>query len=53
MGMFAYWLNYRTFSDLHCLVAIATGTAGFTLEKMSDEKIERDVQAIITELKKY
>jgi len=42
-GMFAYWLSYRTFSNLNCLVGIATGNAGLTMESWDNEKIKREV----------
>ncbi|MFT7401724.1 MAG: monoamine oxidase [Hydrogenophaga sp.] len=42
-GMFAYWMNYRTFSDFNCLVGIATGHAGLTLESWDDGKIKSQV----------
>jgi monoamine oxidase len=35
-GMLAYWVNYRTFSNINCLVGICIGNAGATIDKMSD-----------------
>lgn len=42
-GMFAYWMNYRTFSNAHCLVGMATGHAGLTLESWDDDTIKSEV----------
>ncbi len=38
-GLFAYWLSYRTFSQINCLVGIAIGNGGAMLDGMSDEQI--------------
>ena len=35
-GLFAYWLNYRTFSPLNCLVGIAIGNGGALIDAMTD-----------------
>jgi monoamine oxidase len=35
-GLLAYWVNYRTFSNINCLVGICTGNAGALVDKMSD-----------------
>lgn len=42
-GMFAYWMNYRTFSNANCLVGMATGHAGLTLESWDDDTIMSEV----------
>jgi monoamine oxidase len=42
-GMFAYWMNYRTFSNFNCLVGIATGNAGLTMESWDNDKIKSEV----------
>jgi monoamine oxidase len=38
-GLFAYWLSYRTFSNINCLVAIASGLAGKSIETMSQTEL--------------
>ena len=38
-GLFAYWLNYRTFSQLNCLVGIAIGNGGALIDSMSDAQV--------------
>jgi len=42
-GMFSYWINYRTFSDINCLIGIATGNAGLTMESWDNEKIKSEI----------
>ncbi len=41
-GLMAYWLNYRTFSDINCLVGICMGNAGFTVEALSDAQVKAE-----------
>jgi monoamine oxidase len=38
-GLFANWLNYRTFSNINCLVAVASGTAGRTIETLTPAEL--------------
>ena len=38
-GLFAYWLSYRTFSQINCLVGIAIGNGGAMLDAMSDAQV--------------
>lgn len=42
-GMFAYWLSYRTFSNLNCLVGIASGNAGLTMETWGADQLKSEV----------
>lgn len=47
--MLAYWLNYRTFSNIPCLVGICMGNAGFALESLSESQVKSEVhQALRT-----
>jgi monoamine oxidase len=38
-GLFAYWLSYRTFSQINCLVGIAIGNGGAMIDSMSDAQV--------------
>jgi monoamine oxidase len=38
-GMLNYWLSYRKFSSINCLVGLAVGNAGQTLESLSNAEI--------------
>ena len=42
-GMLNYWLSYRKFSSINCLVGLAVGNAGLTLEGLSDAEINSRV----------
>ena len=42
-GLLAYWLNYRTFSNIPCLVGICSGNAGAAIERMTDAQIQAEV----------
>ena len=35
-GMLNYWMSYRTFSDINCLVGICMGDAGARVDSMTD-----------------
>jgi len=47
LGLFNYWLNYRTFSDVNCLVAIATGSAGKLIENWTTAKIDTEIHVAL------
>jgi monoamine oxidase len=38
-GMLNYWLSYRKFSNINCLVGLAVGNAGLLLEALTDAEI--------------
>ena len=42
-GMFAYWLNYRKFSDINCLAGIASGQAGVSMENWNPDQLKAEV----------
>jgi len=42
-GMLNYWLSYRTFSSINCLVGLAIGNAGRTIEGLSNAGITDQV----------
>lgn len=42
-GMLNYWMSYRTFSDLNCLVGICMGDAGARVDAMTDAQAKEEV----------
>ncbi len=42
-GMLNYWLSYRKFSSINCLVGLAVGNAGKTIEGLSNAEISSAV----------
>jgi monoamine oxidase len=42
-GKYPYFLNYRTFSDINCLVTFGFGNYGLTLESLTDAQIKDEV----------
>jgi monoamine oxidase len=47
-GMLNYWLSYRKFSSINCLVGLAVGNAGRTIEGLTNAEIS---SAVTTQLK--
>lgn len=44
-GMLNYWLSYRKFSSINCLVGLAVGNAGQTIEALTESEITDRVTA--------
>ncbi|TAE03287.1 MAG: FAD-dependent oxidoreductase [Bacteroidetes bacterium] len=50
LGMYNYFLNTRTFSDVNCLVTFGLGQYGLAMESQTNKQIQDDIMKILKKI---